>query len=336
MTRLRRVQADSPGFARRRAGRGWVFLDDHGRRIGDPVVIDRCKHLAIPPAWREVRICPQPNGHLQAVGTDEAGRRQYLYHPLWRERRERAKFHHVQELAAALPAAREHVRAHLALPGMPRERALAVAFRLLDTAMFRVGGEVYAARHASYGLATLRKEHLRIRRDGVMTFRYTAKSGLRREVSLDDPELLDPLGRLRRRRGGGPELLAHRARDGWHDISSTDINDYLKALLGPDASAKDFRTWHATVLAARGLAGHGPVASVRERRAVVRDVVAAVAAELGNTPAVCRASYIDPRLLDRYEHGRALPAALLDPATAGVPGPRLREQVEAAVLDLLD
>lgn len=311
--RLRKVSVDSPGLGRRRAGKGFVYLDPDGRRVDDPELLARCRALAIPPAWQEVWICPDPAGHIQAVGTDDAGRRQYLYHELWRQRRDRAKHRHVLEVAEQLPGARAQVAEHLALGRLTREKALAVAFRLLDRGAFRIGGEAYAARHETYGLATLRKDHLRITGDGTLTFRYRAKSGLEQLLELRDEDLLSPLTTLRRRRGGGVELLAYRNGRGWVDLSTSDVNGYIKDLLGPDASAKDFRTWRGTVLAAVSLARAEDVTTARRRQAAVREAVKRVAADLGNTPAVSRASYIDPQVIDAFERGQTIPSDAAGP-----------------------
>lgn len=311
--RLRKVSVDSPGLGRRRAGKGFVYLDPDGRRVDDPELLARCRALAIPPAWQEVWICPDPAGHIQAVGTDDAGRRQYLYHELWRQRRDRAKHRHVLEVAEQLPGARAQVAEHLALGRLTREKALAVAFRLLDRGAFRIGGEAYAARHETYGLATLRKDHLRITGDGTLTFRYRAKSGLEQLLELRDEDLLSPLTTLRRRRGGGVELLAYRNGRGWVDLSTSDVNGYIKDLLGPDASAKDFRTWRGTVLAAVSLARAEDVTTARRRQAAVREAVKRVAADLGNTPAVSRVSYIDPQVIDAFERGQTIPSDAAGP-----------------------
>lgn len=311
--RLRKVSVDSPGLGRRRAGKGFVYLDPDGRRVDDPELLARCRALVIPPAWQEVWICPDPAGHIQAVGTDDAGRRQYLYHELWRQRRDRAKQRHVLEVAEQLPGARAQVAEHLALGRLTREKALAVAFRLLDRGAFRIGGEAYAARHETYGLATLRKDHLRITGDGTLTFRYRAKSGLEQLLELRDEDLLSPLTTLRRRRGGGVELLAYRNGRGWVDLSTSDVNGYIKDLLGPDASAKDFRTWRGTVLAAVSLARAEDVTTARRRQAAVREAVKRVAADLGNTPAVSRVSYIDPQVIDAFERGQTIPSDAAGP-----------------------
>ncbi|MFP3712885.1 DNA topoisomerase IB [Puerhibacterium sp. TATVAM-FAB25] len=328
MPRLRRVTVSSPGFGRRRAGKGWVFLDVDGAPLADDEAVARCKKLAVPPAWKDVWICRYPNGHIQAFGYDDAGRGQYLYHEAWTERRKRRKHDHVLDIGRRLPTARKLVSDDLALPGMPREKVLALAFRLLDLAYFRAGGEIYAKRNNSYGLATIRKEHARVRRDGSVHFRYPAKSGQVRDVVVDDPVVAELVATLRRRRGG-TDLLAWRTtapggRAVWHDVTSNDVQQYVKERLGEDATPKDFRTWHATVLAARALADAGaPPPSQRARKRLVTGIVKDVSEELGNTPAVARASYIDPRLFDLWERGETIGAT------------QSQERAEEAVLDLL-
>ncbi|GAA4433975.1 DNA topoisomerase IB [Georgenia halophila] len=336
--RLRRVRVHGPGLRRRRAGRGFVYLDQDGRRIEDPEVISRCKGLVIPPAWRDVWICPVENGHIQAVGTDDAGRRQYLYHPAWRESRDAAKHERVLELARRLPTARAKATSDLRQPDMPLRRAQAVAFRLLDLGFFRVGNESYAHNNGSFGLATLLKRHVRIARNGEMTFSYEAKSGQSRNLVLYDEELLGPLTMMRRRRGGGEELLAYRSPSGWRNLTSTDINDYVKERLGPDASAKDFRTWHGTVLAALELAVHAPNATSRTAyKRAERAAIATVAEYLGNTPTIARSSYIDSRVLDMAERGRFIDTSLARRTdNPGEPEPPdTHGAVERAVLELL-
>ena len=306
MVRLRRVRIDSPGWSRRRAGRGFVYLDLVHERISEPDELERIVALAIPPAWRDVWISPWPNGHIQAAGLDDVERRQYLYHQQWRIRRDRLKHDRVLEIAARLPAARRRVRRDLNLDGMPREKVLALAFRLLDLAYLRVGGEGYASRHGSYGLATLLRSHVTTS-DERVHLRFPAKSGQIRDAIVEDEEVASVIRTLKRRTAAGDELLAWRDGDTWHDVTSADIGAYVKELLGPDATPKDFRTWHATVLAARGLADAGPPpSSDRARRRVVTGVVRDVADEMGNTPAVCRGSYIDPRVIDLWERGEAI------------------------------
>ncbi len=211
--------------------------------------MERIRALVIPPAWSEVWICPFPNGHVQAVGVDQAGRRQYRYHAAWTKRREEEKFARMVEFARALPELREKVLADLALPGLPKERVLALGTRLLDVGMFRIGGEEYAAEHEAYGIATIEKRHLRIR-GGVAHFDYPAKGGKRRQITISDPVIADLLGELKARRGGGPALLVWRDGRQWIDVTSDDLNAYLKAQSGGEFTAKDFRTWDATLLAA--------------------------------------------------------------------------------------
>jgi DNA topoisomerase I len=311
MVRLRRVRIDGPGWTRRRVGRGFVYLDVERARITDELALERIDSLAIPPAWRDVWISPWANGHIQAAGLDAAERRQYLYHEQWRVRRARLKHDRVLEIARRLPAARRTVRRDLDLPGMPREKVLALAFRLLDLAYLRVGGEGYALQHGSYGLATLLRSHVEILPpasdgdEGRVHLHFPAKSGQIRDTVVEDDVVASAVRALVRRTDPGDELLAWRDDDGtWHDVTSGDVGADVKARLGEEATPKDFRTWHATVLAARGLAEVGPApASERGRRRVVTAVVRDVAVELGNTPAVCRASYIDPRVIDLWEHG---------------------------------
>lgn len=323
MPRLRRVRAGDAGWTRRAQGRGVVYLDETGARITDPERIARCRDLVIPPAWRDVWICPFPNGHIQATGTDAAGRRQYLYHPQWRKRRDRAKHEHVLQVARGLPRARRGAAADLTLPGMPRPKVLALAFRLLDEAYFRAGGERYAKENGSFGLATVLRDHVEIDGDEV-TFVYPAKSGQVRRSRVVDPALSAVVRELRDRDDPGSELLAWQDEAGWHDVTTSDLQLDVKERLGTDARPKDFRTWHATVLAATGLAAAGPPPrSERARRKVVAGVIRDVAEELGNTPAVCRASYVDPRLIDLWERGQTVAPR------------RTRAATERAVLELL-
>jgi DNA topoisomerase-1 len=335
MPRLRTVSPNGPGWTRRRSGRGFVFLDETGERLAAEQAV-RCKELVIPPAWEKVWICPYPNGHIQAVGTDDAGRRQYLYHPVWRQQRDEAKHDRVLMVAARLPRARKRVAEHLALDGMPAERALAAAFRLLDLGFFRIGGETYAEANGSYGLATIEKQHVRVEGD-LVVFEYTAKSGRERLVAVADEPVRDAVQLLRRRRGGGPELLAYRDGRTWRDVTSADINAYVKDVVGGEVSAKDFRTWHATVLAAVALAVSTQAAgSPTARKRAVARAMTEVAQYLGNTPAVARASYVDPRVVDLFEDGVTIEPSLKrlgegasfgEPATHGA--------IERAVLRLL-
>ncbi len=334
MARLRRVDCGEPGIQRVRHGRGFRYVEDGGSKVDDET-LDRIRALAIPPAWTDVWICPHPRGHIQATGTDAAGRKQYRYHDGWRTRRDREKFESMDEFARALPVLRERVEADLSQDGMPRERALACAVRLLDRGSFRVGTEGYAE-NGSFGLATIRKSHVSVSGDTI-SFDYKAKGGKRRRQRVADSGAAEAVAQLRRRRGGGEELLAFKERGRWRDVRSADVNAYLKEAAGADCSAKDFRTWNATVLAAIALAVSGPMAGgskTARKRAIVR-AVEEVARYLGNTPAVCRASYIDPRVFDRFDGGLTIGGVLPELASDTEDWPAVQRSVEEAVLDLV-
>ena len=330
MPRLRRSDPHRPGYTRRRAGRGWTYLDTDGQRIADPATVGRIRALVIPPAWRDVWICPYPNGHIQAVGTDAAGRRQYRYHDAWREHRDRRKHLRVLQVGERLPAMRRRWARDLRRDGLDRQRVLAAAARLLDLGLFRVGGEEYAEEHSTYGLATLRREHVTVRR-GRLVFDYPAKGGLRRQEVVSERRVAEVVTALRRRRDdANPELFAYRAGDSWNDVKSATVNEYLREVSGLDMSAKDFRTWHATVLMAAVLAREPVPAGRRGRDRAVRSGYVEVSEALGNTPAVCKASYVDPRVVDLYHDGTVValpPARRSDDA--------MRTALEREVLDLL-
>jgi DNA topoisomerase-1 len=306
MPRLRRVDCSGPGFTRRRAGRGFVYLDADGHSIGDLEVLQRIRALVIPPAWTDVWICSNADGHLQAVGTDAAGRRQYLYHPQWRARRDSIKFDEMLAFAERLPAMRRHVWKLLKLEGLPRERVLGAAVALLDRGLFRVGSDEYADENGGYGLATLERRHVKLG-DGVLQFDYVGKAGKRQVLRVSDPWLYRVGAELKQVRSRDTGFLAYRNGKGFRDVKSGDINAFIKEVIGPEFSAKDFRTWHATVLAAVELAGRERPRSETERKRVVSQIVKTVSESLGNTPAVCRASYIDPRVWERYRIGVTIP-----------------------------
>jgi DNA topoisomerase-1 len=337
MPRLRRVDVSDPGIRRRRRGRGFEYFDESGERIGDIETLERIRELAIPPAWQDVWICPYPNGHIQAVGTDAAGRRQYRYHQKWRERRDQIKFDKMTEFARALPRLREVAAEDVRRKGFPREKVLACAVRLLDRGFFRIGGEEYAEENESFGLATMQKRHVSLGDERTLTFDYPAKSGKRQIRSIVDPDVYEIVAALKARRGG-PELLAYEVDGTWFDVKSPDINAYIKEATGADFSAKDFRTWSGTVLAAVALAVSGPVARSRSgrKRAITR-AIKEVAHYLGNTPAVARASYIDPRVFDRYLSGVTIGGALEELGDVDELGePAIQGGIEEAVLDLLE
>ena len=306
MVRLRRTSPEQPGWTRRRAGRGFVYLDETGARL-DAEEVARVRALVIPPAWEDVWVTPYANGHLQAVGTDAAGRRQYLYHPDWRTRRDAEKFDRVLDFGRALGRARARVLADLELEGMPQERACAVAVRLLDLGYFRIGNDVYADAHGSFGLTTLQRRHVR-RGPAGLVFSFTGKSGVDHHIEIDDATVAQALEVMRRRRGG-QELLAYRDGRSWRPMLPQLVNDYVRAVTGVDATAKDFRTWHASVLAAAALAEAAPVSSATARRRVVAAAMREVAEFLGNTPALARSSYVDPRVVSAYEEGRTIARA---------------------------
>ena len=342
MPRLRRSDCSSPGLARLRQGEGFTYVDADGETITDPEDLTRVAELGIPPAWKDVWICPDDRGHLQATGIDAAGRKQYLYHPQWRTRRDNEKFEEMTRFARALPALREHVDAHMTgTDRLTRERVLACAVRLLDRGFFRVGSEQYTVQNESFGLATMRKRHVTLDPDHCgMVFDYKAKSGKRRIQGLVDPAAFEVVAALKRRRGGGNELLAYKNGRAWVDVRAADINEYLHDATGDDDfTAKDFRTWAATMLAAIALAVSGEVANTPtgRKRAVAR-AVKEVSHYLGNTPAVCRASYIDPRVIDAYNGGLIIRGVLQEIADTAEPGelPIHRPALEQAVLDLLN
>lgn len=307
---LRRSDLDGAGIRRRRCGRGFTYLGADAAAVKDPDTLARIKALVIPPAWQDVWICADPQGHIQAIGIDAAGRRQYRYHDLWREQRDRDKHDRVQRFGAVLPAIREAVCDHMDTRGLARERVLAGAVRLIDLGFFRPGGEEYAEENGTFGLATIRKDHVTLTK-GQLVFEYLAKGAKYREQAVAEDQVCAVVRSLRRRRGGGDQLLVYRAGSRWHDVTAADINDYVREISGGDYTAKDFRTWHATVLAAVGLAvSEYAAGSDSARKRAIARVVQEVADYLGNTPAVARASYIDPRVIDLYQEGRTIAAAL--------------------------
>jgi DNA topoisomerase I len=336
MARLRQADCSAPGIRRRRRGRGFEYLDSDGNRISQPSVLERIRELSIPPAWEDVWICPYPFGHIQATGTDAVGRKQYRYHDLWRERRDREKFESMVEFAETLPRLRRRVAKDLKRVDMGRERVLACAARLLDRGFFRIGSEDYAEENDTYGIATMRRRHVTVSGE-LVTFDYESKGGQRRVQSIGDPEVAAIVLTLKRRRGGGSDLLAYKRRGRWLDVRSEDVNEYVKTASRGDFTAKDFRTWSATVLAAVALAVSGEAASgskTARKRAKTR-AVKEVARYLGNTPAVCRASYIDPRVFDRFDGGLTIGGVLPELVEEVSAWPDVQRTVEEAVLDLI-
>ena len=331
---LRRAEPGAGGIRRRRCGRGFRYLDA-GEPVTDERTLARIRALVIPPAWQDVWICADPAGHIQATGTDAAGRRQYLYHSRWRERREQDKHDRVTELGAVLPQVREVVSRHLDGRGLTRDRVLAAAVRLIDLGFFRPGGVEYAEENGTFGLATILKEHVTLTK-GQLMFDYTAKGAKHREQAIAEDQVCAVVRSLKRRRNGGEKLLAYRAGRYWHDVTAADINDYIREVSGGDFTAKDFRTWHATVLAAVGLAVSERAGTDAARTRAIARMVSEVAGYLGNTPAVARASYIDPRVIRCYENGQTIAAALGDLGKDSDFGDlATRGRAERAVLKLL-
>ena len=339
MPRLRRVSAQDPGWSRVHHGRGYRYLDVDGTKLGKQEV-ERIKALVIPPAWRNVWISPYPNAHLQAVGTDEAGRRQYLYHPAWRVKRDEAKFDRVIAMAGELPAVRRRLRADLERADASRDTVLSAAVRLVDLGCFRLGSESYTEENGSYGLTTLERRHLR-RQGDARVFSFVGKSGVEHDIRVEDPQVIAVLDKLSTRRGADDRLLAVRQDGEWDPVQASDINDHIRDLFDLEVTAKDFRTWHATVHVATALgsavleerAGRArPATSKTAKAKRVRAAVVGASELLGNTPTVCRSSYVDPRVIDLYEGGTTIAPALSelpeDPDEA-------RDHVDAAVIALL-
>ncbi|HEX6839610.1 MAG TPA: DNA topoisomerase IB [Polyangia bacterium] len=298
---LRWICDDAPGIRRVRAGKGFRYVDPDGKAVRDEATLERIRKLVIPPAWRDVWICASPNGHVQATGRDARGRKQYRYHARWREKRDETKYDKMLLFGLALPKIRARVDEDLARPGLPRDKVLATVVRLLETTLIRVGNEEYARANKSFGLTTLRNHHVDV--DGAdLRFEFRGKSGKRRRVSLHDRRLARIIRRCQDL--PGHELFQYVDDDGaLHPIDSEDVNDYLKSITKQDITAKDFRTWNGTVLAAEALRAalrSGPRG--RSQRVVAR-CIDQVAQRLGNTKAVCRKCYVHPKVIDAYLDG---------------------------------
>lgn len=319
-----------------RHGRGFRYLDTAGNPLSS-TDRERARALVVPPAWQDVWICPWPNGHIQAVGTDDAGRRQYLYHPAFREQQDAAKHEHVQDVARSLPRLRKQVARDLAGRGLTRVRVLACITRLLDLGFLRIGGERYARDNGSFGLTTLLREHATCRK-GEIRLHFPAKSGKEVTRAMVDEQAHAVVRALLQRKDASTRLFAYWEHGTWHDVHAEDLNAYLRDCSGQDVTAKDFRTWYATVLAAVALAVSESTAdesSARRARVVAR-AVREVSDYLGNTPAVCRASYVHPHLIELYEDGRTIADALGKLGKDGTFGqPATHGGVERAVIGLL-
>jgi DNA topoisomerase I len=302
---LRYVSDDARGIMRRRVGTGWAYYAPNGARITDGLVRQRLNSLAIPPAWTEVWICPDPEGHIQATARDARGRKQYRYHPAYREARDRSKFRHMLEFSEVLPRLRERIERDLRAPDHTRRQLLATVVRLLDRTLIRVGNDEYARDNNSYGLTTLRRRHVQV--DGaVLRFSFRGKSGVEHSISLEDPRLARIIQRCQDL--PGHELFQYLDASGRRQsVCSDDVNAYLRQLTGGDITAKDFRTWGGTMLAAVELRAVGPAVSRREADRNILRAIDAVAERLGNTRAVCRKYYVHPGLLRAYLMGQTVP-----------------------------
>ncbi len=338
MARTRRVDTNGPGIRRVGRGLGFSYHEEDGAQITDRSTLERIRSLAIPPAWKDVWISPHPRGHVQATGYDDARRKQYRYHDDWRESRDRLKFEEMEDFAKSLPDLRQRLDQGLRRRGLVFDRVCSCAVRLLDLGLFRVGSERYEADNESYGLTTIKRKHMKIAK-GEAVFEYPSKSGQQSRHAISDPSVMPTLKALKERTGGRKlkDLLVYKDGSAWHDMVAVDVNAFIKETAGEGFSAKDFRTWNATVLAAVFLAADDADASTKaaRKRAANRAVVE-TATYLMNTPAVCRASYIDPRIFDRFESGETIGPQLERIERAADPG-RFpdREKIEAAVLRLL-
>lgn len=308
MPRLRRSDCNKPGYTRSRHGKGFSYRNQQGQPL-ERDELKRVKELVIPPAWQEVWISPYPNGHIQAVGTDDAGRRQYIYHAAWREKKDREKFDRALDFGERLPSARRVITQHLRSNGGGRERAFAAALRIVDSGALRIGSAQYAAQNGSFGVTTLRVEHVTLS-GPVITLGFPGKSGQLWDTTIEDADLAAAL-RPMVRREDADTMLAYRAADGsWHSIEASQLNEFLRQVTGGGFTAKDFRTWQATVVAAMELARLDLKATSRTaRQKAVAATMRSVAEHLGNTPAIARSSYVDPRLVDRFMSGEVIPVA---------------------------
>jgi DNA topoisomerase-1 len=295
------VSDRAPGISRQRSGRGWCYRDDGGRVIRDAATLARIRSLAVPPAYRDVWICPDPSGHIQASGRDARGRKQYRYHPAWRQFRDAAKYERITSFVRALPALRARVAADLAKHGLPRDKVLATVIRLMETTFIRVGNEEYARQNKSFGLTTLRSRHARVA-GGKVELLFPAKSGIRWHVVVRNRQLVAMVRRLREL--PGQDLFQYVDEDGArHTVGSADVNDYLRAATGEDVTAKDFRTWAGTYLAVTTLTAEPAGDTDAARKRTLLRAIEQVSAALGNTPAVCRKCYIHPAVLDAHMTG---------------------------------
>ena len=329
---LRYVSDEKPGISRRRAGAGFAYVNARGKGVKDTDTLARIKSLVIPPAWKDVWICADPRGHIQAVGRDDRGRKQYNYHPRFREVRDGTKYEKMMEFVAALPKIRWRVRRDLRKRGLPREKVLAAVVRLLETTLIRVGNDEYARQNESYGLTTIRNHHADVT-GSTVSFEFRGKSGIDHAIELEDKRIAKIVRRCQEL--PGEELFGYVDEQGeTRDVGSQDVNDYLRQITGRDFTAKDFRTWAGTVLAARALQEFEQVDSQAKAKKNVVEAIESVAKKLGNTRAVCRKCYIHPAIIDSYMDGSMLESLRQRARRLATPLQSLQPE-EAAVLVLL-
>ncbi len=335
MARLRRSDPTTAGITRLYYNNSFKYVDSNGKTITDSKTLERINSLVIPPAWTHVWICDHDRGHIQAVGIDSRGRKQYLYHPKWRNQQDKKKFDHMVEFGKALPLLRKQCLELMNQNGLSYEKSLASAVFLLDLGLFRIGMEDYAQENNTYGLATLEKSHVKIKND-VAIFDYTAKSNKRRIQSISHPKTVEIIRILKNRRSGGNQLLAYKDKGKWMDVTSFHINSFIKSMTGSNFSAKDFRTWRATNLAAIALGVSSNAVSTTAKKKAVTRAIKEVSYYLGNTPAIARSSYVDPRIIDKYFQGETIEKTLIEigyDTDKGIPA--VEGAIEEAVLDLL-
>jgi DNA topoisomerase I len=330
---LRYVSDEAPGIARRRNGVGFRYVTAQGGAVRDEETLARIRRLAIPPAWENVWICPRDDGHLQATGRDARGRKQYRYHPQWREFRDETKYGRMAAFGRALPRIRRRVQRDLALPGLPRAKILATVVRLLETTFMRVGNEEYARENSSFGLTTLRERQVQINGSKIR-FKFRGKSGVEHAIELNDRRMAAIVKRIRDL--PGYELFQYVDEGGErHAIDSADVNDYIREAAGAEFTSKDFRTWAGTLLAARALGGAGAFESRAHGIRNVNAAIESVAKLLGNTKAVCRKCYVHPAVIDAYLEGRLQGAPRGDAAVIALlrkkPGESLARQLKRSI-----
>jgi DNA topoisomerase-1 len=330
---LHYVDDRRPGITRKRAGKGWRYVGPDGKTIRDPEVVRRINSLAIPPAYTDVWICPDPRGHIQATGRDAKGRKQYRYHPRWREVRDETKYGRMIAFAQALPAIRKRAERDLSLPGLPREKVLAAVIRLLETTLIRVGNEEYAKNNQSFGLTTMRDRHVDVEGSQVK-FHFVGKSGKQHQITLSDARLAKLVRRCRDL--PGYDLFQYLDDDGNRvDVKSDDVNAYLREISGEEYTAKDFRTWAGTVLACMALQEFEVVDADAQKKKNIVSAIERVSERLGNTPAVCRKSYVHPAVLDSYLDGTLLDTLQQRVKQEWASAVRELKPAEAAVFGLL-